>query len=537
MRSSAILAALTSARECRSFFSIAFTCSSHCSLPHSTYLYFIQFTHHRAMASLGCCTSKKPPSPDGLPTRPADISKTVPAAEPLHVASWSTASGFSKDAAELRAIFETGDPDSDDEIDEFMPKKKTSSTLTAVKTKLRKHFSRDSGISKNRRHSSIGQSEEEVERRKELKLLRNKRIQQELSNDIAYDDDAKSLSTVATGKGTPKSRWTMFSVQQATPQATSPLARSPRKSDPTLGRPLQSLEPCSTLSRRHSLGALGSPGSLKITLHKNPRYSETSNLSVPPAPILQPQRLPSIVDPATRRTSWRLSFASDQRACQLRSLSYQGGGTPCEPAQEPQNQNLGPLRWFRSQGLHMSSLVNTKPSDHTGELESPPRPATRSSTGDYGGVDGNSEDGNPELRTSLHLHEMGISQRLASKGLQSSSSLPQLSSWSSRVHTRSHSYVSGDSHYMTAAQSLHFRNTSSSAATELKSSQTIEDVLGVEISSFSRTKEDVKSFTADTSLHDLSCLAGMETSKTPMQVSEVECKFTLLFQESFVKYI
>jgi hypothetical protein len=42
----------------------------------------------------------------------------------------------------------------------------------------------------------VGTSEEEIERRAELRRIRHKRIQEELSQEGAYDEDAKSLSEV-----------------------------------------------------------------------------------------------------------------------------------------------------------------------------------------------------------------------------------------------------------------------------------------------------------------------------------------------------
>lgn len=44
---------------------------------------------------------------------------------------------------------------------------------------------------------------------------------------------------------------------------------------------------------------------------------------LPPTPALRPVKLPSIADETARRTSWRLSYASERRASHLRSLSAQ----------------------------------------------------------------------------------------------------------------------------------------------------------------------------------------------------------------------
>ncbi len=81
--------------------------------------------------------------------------------------------------------------------------KKSSGTLNAVARKLKKHLSRDSALSKRHSRSSVGTSEEEVERRAELRRIRRKRIQEELSNEGIYDDDAKSVSSVAVAPTPP----------------------------------------------------------------------------------------------------------------------------------------------------------------------------------------------------------------------------------------------------------------------------------------------------------------------------------------------
>jgi uncharacterized protein YdaT len=116
--------------------------------------------------------------------------------------TWCSISRLSKpeEIAELQEIFEDKS-DTDDE-DHNMTVKKSSSTLNAVKTKLRHHLSRDSATSK-RQSRSVGTSEEEVERRKELKRLNHRRIQEELSNEGIYDEDAESLSTITTTNNLP----------------------------------------------------------------------------------------------------------------------------------------------------------------------------------------------------------------------------------------------------------------------------------------------------------------------------------------------
>ncbi len=167
-----------------------------------------------------CCTSRVPPSPDCVPSRPAVASPNtnVKRVSKDHIPSW-----ISVDTIELQAIFAEGIPsdpcranhithknsaklreliegdkfDTDSESDIIITKK-SSSTLKAVTQKLKKHLSKDDGVSKRHSRASIGTSEEEIERRAELRRIRERRIREELSNEGVYDDDAKSLSTPGT---------------------------------------------------------------------------------------------------------------------------------------------------------------------------------------------------------------------------------------------------------------------------------------------------------------------------------------------------
>jgi hypothetical protein len=83
--------------------------------------------------------------------------------------------------------------------------KKSSSTLKAVAQRLKVRLSKDSALSKRHSRSSVGTSEEEIERRAELRRIRERRIREELSNERVYDDDAKSISSRA-GAHTPSDK-------------------------------------------------------------------------------------------------------------------------------------------------------------------------------------------------------------------------------------------------------------------------------------------------------------------------------------------
>lgn len=173
-------------------------------------------------ASASCCIGRSPPSPDGDAPRPAPSATRPKTGMRLvskdHIPTWRTVG-----PSELRAILEEEAPtdaeqlqhlrhkgtavfremlaledDSESDKDSIKVKsKKSSNTLKAVTQKLKKHLSRESALNKRHSRSSVGTSEEEVERRAELKRIRQKRIQEELSQEGDLDDDAKSISSVA----------------------------------------------------------------------------------------------------------------------------------------------------------------------------------------------------------------------------------------------------------------------------------------------------------------------------------------------------
>ena len=214
----------------------------------------------------------------------------------------------------------------------------------------------------------------------------------------------------------------------------------------------------STISRRHSSPILAefeiTPAS-DMQVYR-PVRKRSSIPPIPPAPVLRPKRLSSIVDPA--KSSWRLSFSADKRADHLRKLS-QGAAIPITLFTELQpGVALPPInRWMHGQGLRSTSQAITSTEDSIILEPTASHSQTCSASQDFGGVDG-VEDGS----AALHLHEMGISQRLASRGIHSSCSSPQLSSWGSRSHQRGMSSISGASRVTDNGRARYLRNTSDS---------------------------------------------------------------------------
>lgn len=142
---------------------------------------------------------------------------------------------------------------------------------------------------------------------------------------------------------------------------------------------------------------------------------------IPSAPVLQPKRLPSITEPP--RSSWRLSFASSNRGEVLRNLSV-----VCDMSDVPdlKSSNVSRLSlgaWLHSQSLRSPSspTLSSEEKMVSGSSDYHSRPC--SDNQDFVGSGDGVEQNSP-----LHLYEMDIPRRLASSGLQASSSFTHLSS-------------------------------------------------------------------------------------------------------------
>ena len=225
-----------------------------------------------------------------------------------------------------------------------------------------------------------------------------------------------------------------------------------------------------TRSRRHSSPAASSPEfAIPEPNVCRPTRKRSSLPQLSKAPALQPQRLPSIVEPD--KSSWRLSFSADNRGEHLRKLS-QGANIPVLQSSETLAGHPQPMRkWLHNQGLRSSSHVTTT-LDEAANLEcSASHLQTCAASQDFGGVDGVGDT------NALHLYEMGISQRLASKGLQSSCSSPQLSSIGSRTHQRGVSSISAISRGTHKSRGRYLQNTTESLPLSERIPQTWGNVL------------------------------------------------------------
>ncbi|RDW60781.1 hypothetical protein BP6252_12164 [Coleophoma cylindrospora] len=411
------------------------------------------------MGKSTCCTSRDPPSPDGDAPRPA-ASPSKPEKQVARdlVISTSTISQYSKpeDAAALRAIFE--DPHYDNGPSPYVLSKKSSNTLNAlkerlrkqtsrepvpifidegseksdydsdaenhqtksftaldvVKSRIRKHLSRDSVLSK---HHSVGSSEEELERRAELRRIRRKRIQEELSQEDVYDEDARSTSTLGMSTASPRNSGPdIVALTSLGDRGNFSLCNEAHHGSSNrriyhLVPPKESSSTFTTLrrlsdtqidmgsiphtspkkSRRHSAPGQGELDGRAFDI-QNTTESTRKRSSIPPIPLapqLGPQRLSSIASSQIRRSSWRLSFQGPERGTNLRKLSQEHGLSMFSMIEtDPKSVSPPPMsRWLRSQGMRVSSQVLDS-SEEAATIE-PQKFRTR--TQESYGVDGSSD--------------------------------------------------------------------------------------------------------------------------------------------------
>jgi len=232
-----------------------------------------------------------------------------------------------------------------------------------------------------------------------------------------------------------------------------------------------------SLGRRHSSAGfiVRSPNDIDLVLSKTRRSS--TEYCMPPAPILLLQRLPSIADPATRRTSWRLSFTGESRASQLRNLSREH--TPSIPDyQKIPNFSTTRVKWPDNQSLQLDSRVVANVEDEpNGINELITHKELCSTEKRFGGVDGGAESPGP-----IPLHEMEISRRLLSYA-----SSPQLSSWGSRCNNHGSSNTSQGSH---STNSQHLRHVLGSGCLGPRVSKTWEAIFKEGASSFYQSTDE-----------------------------------------------
>lgn len=278
--------------------------------------------------------------PHRLPARPPPVRLPPPAPNGLDLSPQSTAArssltnplpGAEADAsvhlAEL--IIEDSDDDNGDHGQAHTSTNRSASTLAAVKARLRRHVSQDS-------ISRLGESEEQIARRAEVKRLMRKRIREELqsdggpvhSKDSALQYPAPPSVASFSGLGNGPRDTIEFAVDEITQEKE--LARvnaahlSSSKeyddedilSDPSKQPPTRSIgkENVGPYSRPTSLCDLSEHDRKAAQSDTHIHARQRSSLpEIPASPQLQPVRAASLRD-AMSLASWRLSFSADKLA-------------------------------------------------------------------------------------------------------------------------------------------------------------------------------------------------------------------------------
>ncbi|OBT94191.1 hypothetical protein VE01_06958 [Pseudogymnoascus verrucosus] len=348
--------------------------------------------------------------------------------------SWSSRFSKSEDAAELHAIFK-GD-NLDDGDDSNLKKRRAGGS------KLQKRFSRDLTLTNQRSPTStVAISEEEVARREEVKRIRAKRLQEELGDIRVYDEDATPLCASPFGQTSKGAANDSDDTSQDDSVNDIINAYSSHRVDPGDNQPLPSRKMAVDTPNR-SDSALEDP-------------------ETPLPPVLNPQNTPNIGDTSIGRTSWRLSFTSPQRARCLRALSLSNpedqstnNANLTVPTSEHPPSPGKKKRWLNSG--YRRSLEAQHSSATSGELTAGPHI--------------------PEKASAIPLHEMQISQRLASAGTY----IPQQQSSEYKDITLDGEPVSPEDGFreINTRRSRYFCNISGSAFSESKVPRTWGQVLG-----------------------------------------------------------
>ena len=171
------------------------------------------------MAPIRCCGFGGSPSPEPEPLRLVDSSQ----GRGRFALSSTASSAASSDVRPIQEIFASASKDEGGyeahtasghdfpprrELETPMHRKESSGRLHEVASKVRKRLSRDSGISRrsSKHKLSASKSNEDIERRSELKRALHQRVQSDLVEDLtasdqSYDEDAVPIKTPQTSWG------------------------------------------------------------------------------------------------------------------------------------------------------------------------------------------------------------------------------------------------------------------------------------------------------------------------------------------------
>ncbi|KAK4655857.1 hypothetical protein QC762_306110 [Podospora pseudocomata] len=281
------------------------------------------------------------------------------------------------------------DSDSEDEPDHPAPHNKSTSTLHLVRTRIRRHLSQDS-LSKKKARSAVGFTEEEIQRRAELKRLMHKRIQEELRSEegqkstrseVSSDRHPGSPKIDLLPGGGPRDNIEFVVADDSRPNSPGMNSEAPDagQTDP------EALAPVAANSK---------------TVREQGSFPE-----MPASPDLVPRRYPSTSETSSI-ASWRLSYSAGQ----LDELaSYIDRGEPSSHVDAVHS----------SSASHPESIIRLP----TSGLD-PPRPAHSLSRSHSSPA----RPGTQVTETASVVEQSPLSVWLRSQGLRSRSSSPARSS-------------------------------------------------------------------------------------------------------------
>jgi hypothetical protein len=302
-----------------------------------------------------------------------------------------------------------GDDENESEVADGSSLKKQGGAFDTVRTKVIRHLSQDSG---SKRHSlaSIGNSEEEIARRAELKRIMHKRIQDELKSEECHDGSS-DLSTpsalylaplIDLPGGGPRDTLEFSVVSTTFPGSDRYDFRSPtpNNSANAVERSSKSSNPnTSGGSSSCSMIVLKGTGTHRST-HGQPLRESASLPRLSCRKDVSPSRRPSAYD-ASSIKSWGVSYNSSYLARVL------GNATEFLSGSESQDGNSTLGNWLIAQGMglrHSSSIQIGDAKSQKSEKSNDNQEKHDSYLKSHKGVN----DIYSEQPRDVHLHEMNI---------------------------------------------------------------------------------------------------------------------------------
>ncbi|KAI9696973.1 MAG: hypothetical protein M1836_004934 [Candelina mexicana] len=487
--------------------------------------------------------------------------------------------GQRKDAQAIKAIFRqassAGEGQGSD-VDLSRPdeihRRPSTLRLHEVTTKIRKRLSRDSGMSKKSyRKVRSATSEEEIERRRELKRASHRRMQEELLTDRnaeqgGYDSDAESLVTPTfddidargvkyfnpAGVDKHQKQGGLSESSCTSDELLLPREGSPVKAGAILGIKIQGCSPqwapkasSSPQVAKHLASLSTSPP--EISTRRSSKHSGSdfalvsrSNTVKRTLPAGSPNKRYSSLPrqrtrgltpggiPSTRRVQSAQLLDDGKQLGELNDRLSCGVNDPYT------NDALG-VSSFQNAASTDADTEARVSEDQPGatELRSENSPPTPHDTKGSGVAEVPVEQPNYHIRSepSVHLYDMRISQRLASRSLIPSHSLPHLSNDGHNYrHKRGKSSVSSFSAYSTKAERR--RQTSSTGFASAKVPGSWGNVVKDGASSIYPSQDNSLPSTSSSSLNHLGYILSKNQAKGYESIASELARDYLRFDDS-----